>query len=121
LDYKDGIEDKVQEEVGRRVAAAEEAASARVAEAAAQRASNERRLAAALESMRQAQAAVDRSQAQVPCHIHTCIHTCMATRHISYAPVTFVVGPAFTNLVLTSISQFQSAHPSPVFPCFFHS
>ena len=76
MDYKDGIEDKVQEEVERRVAAAEEAASARVAEAAAQHASNERRLAAALESMRQAQAAVDRSQAQVPhMHIHTYIHT----------------------------------------------
>ena len=65
LHYKDDVEEKVQAEVSRRVDAAEEAAAARVNEARAQQASNERRLSAALESMRQAQASVDRSQAQL--------------------------------------------------------
>jgi len=52
-------------QVERRVAAAEAEAASRIEEARAQQASNERKLAVALDSTRQAQAALDRSQAQV--------------------------------------------------------
>ncbi len=64
-DFKDGIEDKVAEEVRKRVEQIEAAANMRVQEAKEHQISVEKRLVAALDSMREAQSLVDKSQTQM--------------------------------------------------------
>ena len=64
-EYRDKIEDKVMEEVMKRTTEVEDQAEAHVTETKEVARASERRLAAAVESMRQAQASADRAQTQM--------------------------------------------------------
>jgi homeobox protein cut-like len=64
-EYRDQIEDKVVEEVMKRTAEVEDQAGAKVAAVKEVSRAAEKRLAAAVESMRQAQASADRAQTQM--------------------------------------------------------
>lgn len=64
-EFKEQIEDKVLEEVDRRVVELEQQASGRVSESRDAQRAAERRAVAALESMKQAQAATERAQSQL--------------------------------------------------------
>lgn len=64
-EFRNGIEDKVQEEVNRRTTEVDEASATKVSECRELQRAAEKRLAAAVESMRQAQASADRAQTQL--------------------------------------------------------
>ena len=64
-EFRERIEDKVQEEVARRTGEVEEASANKVAECRELQRAAEKRLAAAVEAMRQAQGSADRAQTQL--------------------------------------------------------
>lgn len=64
-EYRDQIEDKVVEEVMKRTVEVEDQAESKIAEVKEVARAAEKRLAAAVESMRQAQASADRAQTQM--------------------------------------------------------
>ena len=65
VEYREQIEDKVMDEVFKRTAQLEEKAEVRIGEIREQQRVGEKRLAAVVESMRQAQSSTDRAQTQM--------------------------------------------------------